>query len=400
MSELGFENWFLPLSFEEFRKSVLGREPLALLPNAPFAERVQRAFGVHSFDDVLSLRVQSVHAWFHRLNGSHTAARIPLSSAKDFYDGGTTIYVQDAPEFDVHEAEIAASLGLPAFSVKCTLFCNRPSARTAAHFDPVDVISVQLQGRKQWRLAPNAFAPSPLRNWGVLDAVPPELRLYAKDPAPTSMPADVQVVKMEPGSILHVPRGYWHETSSNCDSISMHVQIAPPVLANVVMAALRNELCKDEYWRSSVYELAGAPHGAEAAAIMREACRALAATVARLDPTDILRGPVESSEIEEGTHFRRCGQVSLCKEKAAEDGMRVAVIAHGPKNKITQLEMTDIFLEAVEWIDHLETGCVFTVRELTSGVDDLDATSAVGLLRELENAYMVQRTPSIFSRDQ
>lgn len=111
---------------------------------------------------------------------------------------------------------------------------------TSVHFDPIDVITVQLTGRKTWWVAPNRFAPAPLEGWAPSDPVPPIMRIYSEGEPPTEIPGDAVEYALEPGAVLHIPRGYWHQTSSDQDSISLHILLIPPLRLDFLLASLRN----------------------------------------------------------------------------------------------------------------------------------------------------------------
>jgi len=155
---LGLDEWFPPLDLHEFRRNVLGRDLLSIPPRPKLADRLLERLAIHSVDDLLKLRGAKVYAWFHQLDGRHTAAVIPASSGRRFYDAGTTLYFRNIVEFAACQHEVASAFGVPRSSVECTLFCNRPHAVTRAHFDTADIITIQLKGRKTWRIAPDAPA--------------------------------------------------------------------------------------------------------------------------------------------------------------------------------------------------------------------------------------------------
>lgn len=80
------------------------------------------------------------------------------------------------------------------------------------HWDDHDALVVQLSGAKTWMFSPPT-RDAPLR--GEEDLVPPP-----KSPLEHR-------VRLEPGDILFLPRGWWHEATATAET-SLHVTLALP----------------------------------------------------------------------------------------------------------------------------------------------------------------------------
>jgi len=389
---LGFAEWFVPLLLHDFRSNVLGRRALLVHPQPELAARLVETIGVRSIDDVFTLSASKVYAWFQKLNGQHVAALVSRATARKLHAGGTTIYFRRIREFRAYEREIADALGVPRVGAQCALFCNRPDAVTRAHFDIADIVIIQLRGRKIWRVAPNAFAPMPLERWATLDRVWPRLRLYAPDLPPQRMPGDAVTYDLEPGSVLHVPRGYWHETSSDQDSLSLHIEVSAPSRLDFMMAALKNELSRDPWWREPAYDLsAGDPSAFEHVAIARDRVRE---TALRLDPRDLVRVAARKEPNPNETRFVRCGQTAFAMESAnpEQDTARVSITSYDfRETKITHMEISLAFVSTCKWINELQTGTAFDIADLLRVTPSLTAVEARDLLGALEQADLVRR---------
>ncbi|MFG2005542.1 JmjC domain-containing protein [Spirillospora sp. NPDC048911] len=383
-TRLGLEDWFGPHGLDDFADNVLGHRPLCTGPRPDLAARLADAFGLHSAEDVLALRDAEMYAWFPTLDGGTTSAPIAGRTAPQFYAGGTTIYVRNIAAFAGHEREMAAAFDIPRSSVHAQLYCNRPGAVTTMHFDPSSVITVQLSGRKTWRLAPNHFAPSPLDGWAPGKPVHPGLRAYTRDVPPAEMPADAVTYELEPGAVLHVPHGYWHETISDQNSLSVHFIIHTPARIQAMLAVLRNELMRDERWRRPARRF-DAPDSAERLAGDYAALRDL---VSRLDPRDVVRAPVPASPAEDGAPFVRCGQAALGVDEIDGPAAQVTITAYGfGDTETTSLKVGAELLPACRWIGDLPIGTAFAPSDLP-GLSTPDARS---LLPLLERARLIRR---------
>jgi 50S ribosomal protein L16 3-hydroxylase len=200
------------------------------------------------------------------------------------------------------------------------------------------------------------------------------------------MPPDTFTFDLEPGSALHVPRGFWHETNSDRDSISLHVLIDPPTWSNVLLEAMRFELLRQESMREAAYsqDIAGG----------KAMCDALRAVAARLDPRDIVRLPLSQSPPDEGTRFVRCGQTTFGFDASdpSSSTARVALVAHAYKASIvTRVEMSPEFVMGCEWIARLDSGRTFTIPEFIASVRELSSSEALDLMAVLEGARFVRR---------
>ena len=89
------------------------------------------------------------------------------------------------------------------------------------------------------------------------------------------MPDDAESFVLRRGSVLFVPRGYWHATQSDEDTLALNFTFGQPTWADVLLTALRTRVLKDASWRA----LARGPAGAMRAKLMDE--------VAKLDDAEV-----------------------------------------------------------------------------------------------------------------
>ena len=107
-----------------------------------------------------------------------------------------------------------------------------------AHFDTHEVLVLQLEGHKQWRLY-GAARPLPLveeRFNGSKDQLGPP-----------------REVRLEPGDLLYIPRGFVHEAfTSDCASLHLTVGINVYRWADLLHEALAELTRRDERFRGSL----------------------------------------------------------------------------------------------------------------------------------------------------
>lgn len=97
-------------------------------------------------------------------------------------------------------------------AASCNLFATFKSSQAFhSHFDEVDTIIVQVEGSKHWQVH-GPSEPDPLPEYGDSDpARCPDVVLFDR--------------VLEPGDILHVPRGWWHTVRGAGDK-SLHLTFA------------------------------------------------------------------------------------------------------------------------------------------------------------------------------
>lgn len=104
---------------------------------------------------------------------------------------------------------LLADLDVPVARASVNAYLSRAGSAGVAHYDGHEVIMVQLHGRKRWRHAPSG-----------VDAPESGRELDSNG----DMPADCQVVILEPGDALFLPRGTLHLCDTLADSL--HVTFA------------------------------------------------------------------------------------------------------------------------------------------------------------------------------
>jgi 50S ribosomal protein L16 3-hydroxylase len=143
-------------------------------------------------------------------------------------------------------------LGLSALTQgRCMVYATRDGRGTATHFDQNVNFVLQLHGTKTWWLAPNTHVTDPLTRYTIGQPIDPELHSYAHDAMPAAMPEDRRSIVLAPGSMLFVPRGFWHSTEAAGDALSLNFTYSAPSWIDLVTAALRGRLAQSPAWRAT-----------------------------------------------------------------------------------------------------------------------------------------------------
>lgn len=328
--------WADPVSAETFRTKHLGRRSLHRPASKATLESVA---GVRTWTvpELLAGRRKTVTAWMSALDGRHLTADVSPTVAHRLYSAGTTLYLLEVDGLDAVSDAIAADLRVPATNVTCGVFCNQPGAYTPMHFDPVDTITVQLTGSKRWWTAPNPLAAQPTVAWAVRDrSVAPEFRQYAHDPLPVERLPGAQEHLLTPGSMLYIPRGWWHETSSEEESVSLHVHHIHLPWVDAVLETLRGRLLRQERWRAGALTLWDPDRRDEAVGLAAELLDDLAAAARSLAPLDVV--PVTGKDAAGAARVVRravAGVAFLGAGAGGERRVEVSVLEQGVERRST-----------------------------------------------------------------
>lgn len=132
------------------------------------------------------------------------------------------------------------------------------------HFDVNENVMLHLSGRKTWRFARNDSFIYPLQNH-LFKEPPSKLNEAARcSELPITLPEDVETVVFEPGSAAYIPRGLWHETSCEGESLTLSVAVTwfHITWGEAMLCRLLDMITHDANWRQSArMALADDPSG-------------------------------------------------------------------------------------------------------------------------------------------
>ena len=303
---------------------------------------------------------------------------------------GYTVYLYDiaasVPRLPAWLAALERDLGVPAGSSKIGAFASPCGDGLPIHFDADDVISVQLSGSKTFEIAPVEALRFPVGQQfgpGMLPGDELYPQATAGFPKPDGVP--LERIRMEPGSILYLPRGTWHTTRAESDSFSISIGIRPPAALDYLLPQLRMLLLQDSRWRRPLYGIAGSPdvRGGELRRL-DDLLRDLPDAVARLTAND-LAPPAANLTPDSGREqrFQRVPMASLATEPSAKR-LRVSVTAWDREwieRTTLQTEVPAQLLPALTWLR--DRDAAFSSSELNRhvpGVPDIDVWQLLDLL--------------------
>jgi hypothetical protein len=153
--------------------------------------------------------------------------RVDLPGLFHAFDQGATLVVSQFHE--MHAPLMRFCRGLEqAFlhGVQSNIYLTPPGAQGfRVHYDTHDVLVLQVEGEKRWRIFPGQPVPRPTRRTPWPGNIEPE--------------GEPEVVTLRPGDTLYVPRGVMHDAAAQ-DGLSLHITVGmlEPSFATVLRLAV------------------------------------------------------------------------------------------------------------------------------------------------------------------
>lgn len=131
------------------------------------------------------------------------------------------------------------------------VYATPAGAGTRMHFDANANFVIQLSGSKRWTLAANTSVKNPTERFTVgAFEMPAALEKQCHAELIHEVPEDASEIIMEPGCVLYVPRGYWHTTDTEEDSLSLNFTFSQPSWADVFTKSMQEWLLNSPDWRA------------------------------------------------------------------------------------------------------------------------------------------------------
>jgi 50S ribosomal protein L16 3-hydroxylase len=303
--------------------------------------------------------------------------------ASHLYETGAVTVVVDKidliiPELGFLLGQLSRELGTPTV-YQCNLYCSPTGAGSVRHFDQQEVFFVQLSGRKQWRVSPNDQVAYPTGYYFGDHLVHPEVAAICSEFK--SATADVRDYVLERGSVMFLPRGYWHESRTIEDSIALTLSIASLSWLDLYSSQIRKKLLQIEAWREPAVGLLGA-----------EARRRVAAGKFRnlLDDLSVRLKSMDVRDFEPETEHTGLGRLQRSRYRTAP-GFRLSSSRSGSRFLHAQghrpIEVNDDIAQVIESMSSAdEPFSALDIRILSPGVEI--AGILVALERLLEAGFI------------
>ena len=281
MNKLGLAELISPLSLNDFFSHHWPLQPLFIPPTKNKLETLFQLPQLQGLEKIVEARRLKVRACLPDFDDEYSSILLEPQDALKAYNNNMTLVFDSMQMQDAFIAKmlknIREDLGLITGGAENNLckarsiaYATPAGGRTSLHFDANVNFVIQISGSKKWRLAPNQSVTHPTERFtaGALE-MSAALEKQFHDYIIEEMPEDCQEILMEPGCVLFVPRGYWHETSTTEDSLSLNFTFSQPTWADVFTKSLQEVLLTSSDWRELADGLEGHDEDRKQKAIQR-----------------------------------------------------------------------------------------------------------------------------------
>ena len=207
-----------------------------------------------TIESALKIQCRAVVAHGRSTDGEYLAFTALPKQAGTLYDAGLSVYLVDiasaSPTLADWVQALYSELRLPARTLTPRLLASPKGAGLRMHFDPQEGLIIQLKGRKVWRVAPNRHIAYPPDGYVTGQEMLQAVAELAPKRLPQELPTDAETIEMRPGSVLFLPRGWWHETETAEDSLHLDLRIELPTWEQLAGAEISRLLRRLERWRA------------------------------------------------------------------------------------------------------------------------------------------------------
>jgi hypothetical protein len=199
-----------------------------------------------------------------------SAFRANLDQAVALFDAGATLCVSQIETRAVSLAPFVAAikrqLGYPC-RVSFNAYLSPPGSGYNWHFDSRIASTLQIEGTKTWRYSNRPAMPWPRANGsiradGVAQYADPNVTAQAWERLEPFDEKDTTEVLLEPGDLLILPAGIWHEACGGTGgSLALNLAFTPISHTALISSVLDLLLTPSAEWRSPMPLLQGETPG-------------------------------------------------------------------------------------------------------------------------------------------
>lgn len=281
MQKIGLSNLLTPVTPQEFFNSYWPHEPLFIPATTNKLAELFELPQLQNLEALVAARLLKVRACLPDFDDEYSSIHVePKDALKAYRNNMTLVFDQMQTQNSVIAStlkNIRSDLGLVTGGIENDLckarsiaYATPAGCGTRLHFDANANFVIQIKGSKRWRLAANESVDSPTERFTTgSEEMPAALEKQCHAPLIEELSDDCLEFVMQPGCVLFVPRGYWHETTTDEDSLSLNFTFSQPTWADVFTKSLQELLLRSPEWRELADGLEGADENRKEQAIAR-----------------------------------------------------------------------------------------------------------------------------------
>lgn len=261
MKTFGLDELLAPLTQDEFFKSVWPEKPLFIPAVDGKLKELFEIPQLQNLEALVAARHSKVRACLPDFDDEYSSIHVEPKDALKVYDNNMTLVFDNMQLQNATIAnalrQIRSELGLPMGTEENNLckarsiaYATPAGCGTRLHFDANVNFIVQLHGSKSWKLVANTSVKNPTERYTASSfEMSAALEKQCHDMLIDEVPDDTEEILMEPGCVLMVPRGYWHETTTSEESLSLNFTFSQPSWADIFTKSMQEHLLQNADWR-------------------------------------------------------------------------------------------------------------------------------------------------------
>lgn len=245
-----------PLTTSGFFSAYKKNEPFAVHHPKEALTSLRSLDFLTSLENLLNVWPYSIQAQLPDLRDESNSIDTNPKDAKKLFKNGMGLLFNEAqrlsPLLQNWLQEIRRDLGISTQTYsRCLIYATPDGKGTAPHFDQNMNFVLQIHGTKIWQLAQNEHLVNPLTRFTMGTKPDSEMAGYLEKEFPQTMPTSSQTIVLKPGSMLFVPRGYWHSTEAQGEALALNFTFTAPTWIDLFTTALRSRLALSPEWRET-----------------------------------------------------------------------------------------------------------------------------------------------------
>lgn len=280
MQAIGLGSLLAPISQEEFFDSYWPKKHLFIPPSPNKLNCLFDLPQLQSLQTLIAARVLKVRACLPDFDDEYSSILLePGDALKVFRNNMTLVFDSMQSQSETIAGflkNVRSDLGLVTGSendltqARAIVYATPAGGRTRLHFDANANFVFQLKGTKRWCLAPNISVENPTdRYTSCTGEIGVALEKQCHAQLLEELPKGSLEFLLEPGAVLFVPRGYWHETTTEDDSISLNLTFSQPTWADIFTKSIHELLLQSADWRELADGIEASDLGRKEKAIAR-----------------------------------------------------------------------------------------------------------------------------------
>jgi 50S ribosomal protein L16 3-hydroxylase len=282
-----------PFTTTDFFSAYENNEPLVVHHSEQALTQLRNLEFLSSLENLLNFWPHSIQAHLPDLRDESSSIDANAKDAKKLFNNGMGLLFNEAdrlsPVLQTWLKNIRTDLGISAQTYsRCLIYATPDGKGTAPHFDQNINFVLQISGTKIWKLAPNEQLKNPLTRHTMGSEPSEEMDSYLEEEFPLSMPENAINLELKPGSLLFVPRGYWHATEAKGEALALNFTFTAPTWIDLFTTALRSRLALWPEWRETANGVSDPERLDEAEAYLETLLAGLKEDLPQWEASDVL----------------------------------------------------------------------------------------------------------------